>query len=96
MAHINGTHYYILYPCIGRALPPNLSFSRNRVAESTESTQSLRTTASTICMIERSDWTDQFKVLHEDNTCSGVVVVDKNENCDQNCFRPSYPLTDLR
>ena len=80
----------------GRTLPQNLLCCRNRVTESTESTESLRTMAFKICMIERSDWTDQFKVLHEDKRCSGVVVVDKNENCDQNCFRPSYPLTDLR
>ena len=80
----------------GRTLPQNLLCCRNRVTESTESTESLRTMAFKICMIERSDWTDQFKGLHEDKKCSGVVVVDKNENCDQNCFRPSYPLTDLR
>ena len=86
--------YYILVS--GRTLPQNILFSRNRVSESTESSESLRAIASKICMIERSDWTDQFKVLQEDNKCSGVVVVDKNENCDQNCFRPSYPLTDLR
>merc|ERR1719322_1866747 len=34
--------------------------------------------------------------------CSGIVVVDNNQNCNfeqslntNNCFRPSYPLSDL-
>ena len=50
----------------------------------------------TIYMIERSDWGEQFKMANADESCSGIVVVDRNEECFANCFRPSYPLTDLR
>ena len=47
-------------------------------------------------MIERSDYGEQFKVANDDESCAGIVVVDRNEECVANCFRPSYPLTDLR
>ena len=50
----------------------------------------------TIYMIERSDYGEQFKVANDDESCAGIVVVDRNEECVANCFRPSYPLTDLR
>ena len=50
----------------------------------------------TIYMIERSDYGEQVKVAIADESCSGIVVVDRNDECVANCFRPSYPLTDLR
>ena len=49
-----------------------------------------------MCMVERSKWADaQLRIKVEIN-CSGIVVVDRRQNCEENCFRPSYPLSDLR
>ena len=57
---------------------------------------------SLICMVDRFEWENYRERLMNRN-CSGIVVVDNNQNCNveqslktNNCFRPSYPLSDLR
>ena len=57
-----------------------------------------------ICMVDRSEWKDyQESLMSRGQNCSGIVVVDNNQNCNleqstqnNNCFRPSYSLFDIR
>lgn len=49
-----------------------------------------------MCMVERSKWADAQVRIKVEINCSGIVVVDRRQNCEENCFRPSYPLSDLR
>ena len=50
-------------------------------------------------MVERSGWRDGImKIKHTDgHNCSGIIIVDDNSGCKfKNCFRPAYPMTDIR
>ena len=56
---------------------------------------------SKILVVKRIDW---LQILEEDHVTSisefyaAIIIVDDNDECtaaNKNCFRPSYPISDL-
>ena len=50
-------------------------------------------------MVERSGWRESIKIIKDNDghICAGIIIVDDNSGCKfKNCFRPAFPMTDIR
>ena len=50
-------------------------------------------------MVERSGWREGIRSIKDNDghNCFGIIIVDDNSGCKfNNCFRPAFPMTDIR